>query len=565
MENLYKKKSMFDLLQERYPEIAFALTLNPFTPRQLEFQQQLLLPLDEVEVLYVFGLGHYFESLKSWLQQRKGRVLIVLEDDLGVIAAFLNHPSAKSLLECPNIYLKYVENWEVTLEELPALYPTDKVQVAAAKKYKKERAAFFKKIQLQLYRNSASFGALLSEALFAHKLFANLYPNLFHIPHSFFANRFKGAFKNIPAIICGAGPSLESAIEELKKMEHEALLIAGGSAITAFSCHQIMPHFCMALDPNFEEYKKLKESSFFEVPFLYAPRLQKDLLGTCNGPFGYMRSDTGGLAEAWFEKKIGLEGEAIGPELGREAFSVTTLAASFAYEMGCHPIIFAGVDLAFTQKRRYAQGIVEEKENRIQHDARITEQIVVRKDRHGKKVDSLVKWVMESDALSAFAKNHPDTQFINATEGGIGFSHIPYMTLQEVRKKYCQTFYDLKGQIHTQVQKINFPKEISRHLETASDELKASLKRALIIVQELKKSSKETGKMVLLQMDLEEEVAFDCFLQPVESALEKLFARYFFESPLEKKLAKWSHMEATLQSYLQTLHTQSAYCEECAN
>ncbi|HSX12253.1 MAG TPA: 6-hydroxymethylpterin diphosphokinase MptE-like protein [Rhabdochlamydiaceae bacterium] len=555
---------MLKLLQERFPEIAFALTFTSFThiPSPLQDNLELRSSIEEIEVLYLFGVGNYFKPLKEWLT-RKGRLLIILEDDLARIDAFLKTEDAALFLDCPNLVLKYVQNWETVLEELPIEYSTDRVEVAATTSYQKKRASFFKKIQLKLYRNHASIAALLSEVLYSHKLFANLYPNLLKLPISFFANRFKGMFKDIPALICGAGPSLQKDIESLRQMEQEALIFAGGSAITAFGRHQLRPHFCMALDPNQEEYERLKEASSFETPFLYAARVQKDLFQTCNGPFGYMKSDTGGLAEEWFEKRLPIEGTAIGPELGREAFSVTTLAIAFAYELGCNPIILSGVDLAFTGMQRYASGIVEKNSaKQLDHDARITDKRVMRKDRQGKKVQTLIKWIMESDCISAFAKAHPERTFINATEGGIGFSKIPYLPLEEVRKKYCTNSYDLHGKIHAQIQKSGFPKDLEEKLDAASEELAASLGRCLKLceqmVQELKKcgdSYKESGKMVVLQMDLKEESAFECFLQPLEFALQRLFARYFFDSPLERKRAEWEQMQIMVRSFLRSLST----------
>ncbi len=53
-----------------------------------------------------------------------------------------------------------------------------------------------------------------------------------------------------------------------------------------------------------------------------------------------------------------IDAEPVGPELGPEAFSVTTIAIALAVEMGCNPILLDGIDLAYTGMKRYAEGVM---------------------------------------------------------------------------------------------------------------------------------------------------------------------------------------------------------------
>ena len=82
-------------------------------------------------------------------------------------------------------------------------------------------------------------------------------------------------------------------------------------------------------------------------------------------------------------------------------------------------------------------------------------------------------------------------------------------------------------------------------------------------------SFRETGKMVLLDMDLKEESAYECFLQPIEFAIERLFSRYFPEEngeqiALEREKAKWEQLGTMMQSFLDSLnYTKSACYAEC--
>ena len=203
------------------------------------------LDLEEIEILYVYGigLGYGYFALKSWLKKATQRRVVFLEDDLGALATFFQTELAAEILEDSQVVLRFVRNWEVDAEELAQIFPCAHIAVTALPAYTKKNKAKLARIRLQLLRNSSSYHALFSEALFAHKLLTNLAPNMKRLPDAFFANKLEGKYAGVPAIICGAGPSLKSAISTLKTLENKALIIAGGSAIAALSNQGVEPPF----------------------------------------------------------------------------------------------------------------------------------------------------------------------------------------------------------------------------------------------------------------------------------------------------------------------------------
>ncbi len=584
---------MISLLMERYPEIGFLLTYNPYVPfevfvggdGQLNARRasQVLhaenvreemeawssrIAWEEIEVLYIYGLGlgHYYEPIRSWLNGLRTRSAIFIEEDLGVIDAFLKREDAAELIQHPQVHLRVLahpKQWKELLEELAQTFPSDRIACTALASYPQSR---LKKMRLELMRNSAAIHALLSDVLHGHKIFANLLPNFRRFPEAFYVNKWEGDFAGVPAIICGAGPSLGRSIDALKRLEHRALIIAGGSSLAALSRYGVQPHLGMALDPNPDEYLRLRPSQTFETPLLYGNRLLPDVFRTCNGPFGYIRSDTGGPCETYFEQQLGLEGEAIGPDLGREAFSVTTLGVALAYALGCNPIILVGVDLAYTGMHRYAEGVVDANRvtvGQMKKESRVTEQLLRRKDRQGKTVYTLVKWVMESATIGAYAKHHPERLFINATEGGIGFPGIDYRPLEKVVEEHCLTQRDLRGKIHCLIQRERLSGISSARIDELSTSLKASLGRCLQIADEMlveigrvesdPNLPLQTGRMVILELDFEEEMAFECLLQTLGPVLDRVINRYFHFSQerkalIDKQKAKWEHFKTVIRS-----------------
>ena len=527
------RESAFVHLQARFPEIAFFLSVTPLEERKIAHERlEQELSLSGIDVLYLYGLSlEAYLQLKEWLHAERQRALIILEEDLATISAFLNCENATALLSDPQVHLKWFEKMD-HLEELVHQFPTDRLEVVALPKQRPQKV---KRIRLQLLRSSSAFHALLAESLYAHKLFKNLYPNFKRLNTSFFANAMKGVFEGVHAIICGAGPSLAKAAPLLKQLQERALIIAGGSAVAALGHLGVAPHLTMALDPNHEEFLRFKPVHAFETPFLWAGRLFSDVFSTCNGPFGYVRSDTGGLVENWMEEKLGIEAEVIGPDLGKEAFSVTTLAIALATFLGCNPIILVGVDLAFTNLQSYADGVVENKEMnlaQLKKNLRSTDQLLRRRDKQGKSVYTLVKWVMEAESIGAYAENHPERLFLNATEGGISCPHVSNVPLEQIAENYCTKERDIAGLVHSIIQKN--PLQVEQ-VEEPLQELLTSLNRSRTLCEELLQEIKrvkedialplETGKMALLKSDLEQEIAFDCFLHAQSRALDFLFHR----------------------------------------
>ena len=275
-----------DQLLECYPELLFHLNYEPFDASVHSLHSENIaeeiqkfiakLNLEGVDILYVYGigLGHHFEALKGWLKEKKDRRLIFLEDELSSVHALLQSEYAEPLFFNHQVVVHFLfptKKVDAHLEEIVATYPCDRIEVVAIESYQKRKKRRFQQIRLKLLRQSAVAHAILTESLYAHKMLINLLRNIKRWHGSFFAGGLKGKFKNIPAIICGAGPSLQSSIPLLKQLEDRALIIAGGSTIAALSNQGVQPHLGIALDPNPEEFGRLKIASAFETPSFMRP------------------------------------------------------------------------------------------------------------------------------------------------------------------------------------------------------------------------------------------------------------------------------------------------------
>ncbi|GAB4186247.1 MAG: motility associated factor glycosyltransferase family protein [Simkaniaceae bacterium] len=569
-----------DAFCRRYPELAFLTNMLSFPKKKIKDHIALSETghIEDAEVIYIYGLGSgkAFSYFLPWLNRQKDRDLVIIEDDLAALHVFMNNASGKTFVEHPQFHIRFCLDkgrLEDFCDECAFSFPLSRIAIFNNKGRKKERD--FEQIKLQILRKTTIREALAKETLYYHELFKNLYPNFQLWPESFFANALQRQFPNTPAIICGAGPSLEESAPDLKKMQNKALILAGGSTISALSRMGIFPHLGFAIDPNPEEYYCLKPSTIFdEVPLLYGGRLQNRVSLLHNSPLGYLKTSTGGNAEAWLEKQVGFSQKALDHGNHAEALSVTTSAIAFAVMLGCNPIYFCGVDLAYTGLKRYSAGVKEDSTVRLEKlkkDLRAGETFIEKINPYGKKVYTLVKWIMESAWISHFTKQHPEINFYNASKAGLGFEGVPYRSL---RPLFAAPSRDYKGEIFAKTQEVKLAvskQDINAHLKTLSASLKKSYGLCLNILEEIEKEKDcdNSVHFTLYKMDLEEEEAFRILFDGLEETLTAYYQRKFrchpFMAEKEKRLQQyrvkqnvWQHLKKIMQDYLETFEKNTS-------
>jgi hypothetical protein len=514
-----KNSSTLELFLERFPKLGF---LAPtWEPSECDSERLKTADPGKAEAVYVYGIGGgapYFQ-LQGWLREKPERKLIFLEDEPGCLASFLRLEEAKEILENGQVQIELLED----VQELAEKYPIQRIEIFSLPSRTGKK---FRALRLQLLRKTALAYALHVDRLHGYQPFHNFVQNLRRLPESFYANRLKGAFQGIPAVVCGAGPSLKEAIPILRGLENKALVIAGGSTLAALSSQLVQPHFGMAIDPNLEEYRRMKNSFTFEVPLLYSTRVFPAIFQTCNGPFGYMRSGIGGVPEIWMEEELGLLDPLIGEQLSPESISVTTICVAIAQFFGCDPIYLSGVDLAYTGNKRYAEGVGGEDEvffSLLDAEKSAADRIVKRRDRNGKTVRTAIRWVMESASISHFAKKHRETRFFNTTEGGIGFKDIPFLPLGEAK---FDRSYNLRGMIQERICSAPMPPQTGAMIREKMEALKESLDRLISHLEIL--ASKKGGSKPLAELELQEEMALSFLFYDIHTLLpaEEKWSRF---------------------------------------
>lgn len=526
-----------ELLFERFPRIGFLLRDLPFSKLPKITRDWIQTKeIEQADALYIYGLGagESYLQLKEWLGSKK--TLIYIEDNSSHLAAFLHTEIATTILKDPAVHLYFLFSQEkdALTDELAQTFPVKKIEVLSSPH--KTKRKFFESFRLDLFRKTTLSEGLLLDRFYSYIPFANTVANFKRLPSSFMVNKWKDAFKGVPAILCGAGPSLKNVIPQLKTLQNKALIIAGGSAIAALTSQGVFPHLGIMVDPNQEELERCKASFGFEIPMIYHLRTKKEIFSTFNGPTGYLRSAIASVADIWLEEELGVSGPLIGEKLSNEALSVTSLSLAMAIFFGCNPITLAGVDLAYTQGKRYADGVLEH--NQIQKDTLLAEDRHIEKKGH----HTNVRWVMEASVLSAYAKRFPKVSFFNASSG-LPIPH--FKPLQEIKFSHS---YDLSGMLYSQIRKTMFSKT---QVRAVLEKLKTSLLKcqtlASILVRE-SATSQESGRMVVAQMDLEDEIAYRVLFYDTLPILSHYIKRESLEG--EPVHEKWKAFKLIVDQYI---------------
>lgn len=417
----------------------------------------------DANVVFVFGVGAGFmyEALKEWLRISPKHQLVFLEEDLRVISALLKTEKGSEILFDQQVWLYRLDAEDRILEKLTSLFIVHSSQFLVLNRY-----VIKDPLPIQKTRSRLAFLFNIKQCgteeylRFGCGYLQNFYPNVFLLPNSRPADKMYQRFKNVPAIICGAGPSLHKNLATLEKLKDRALIFAGGTAMNAVNANGFVPHFGIGIDPNPDQLTRLITNTAFEAPYFYRNRLNHDGLSLIHGDHLYVNGSVGYGITKWLEEKLDIAG----PDVS-EGCNVINFSLSIAAEMGCSPIILVGVDLAYSNEESYAPGVLNHPIHmRRDHfkTKNTSEELIVRKDIHGLPVYTLWKWVMESYWFSGYFSNHPSIQLINATEGGIGFFGIPNIPLEDVALNFLREQYDFSGLVHAEIQRCSMPPSVDR-------------------------------------------------------------------------------------------------------
>ncbi len=463
------------------------------------------LSLDEIDCALLFGVGtgEGAHQLLLWLNADPHRRLFFIEEDIALVRGWLRSDVGYSLAHHPQATLHCGELPDEAYAGLLAEEIGERrFELMASERNLKERGERFQRLKGALLLGIAGERSLRKELLSQdNPFFSHLPQNIPHLATSGLASSLFGSFQGVGAIICGAGASLNDSFAQLSLLEERALIFAGGSALTAMSRGGLLPHFGGGIDPTIQHYERSLRGDYFELPYFYRHRIHPGILEAIQGPKLYVDGAPGYPLQGWIDERLGIEGSGV-----EEGCSVTCFLASLAFRLGCSPILFVGVDLAFTGGVEYARGVDGAKNP--------AEGVIASLDVKGLPTFTAAKWLLESSWLAAFAKEHPECVWLNATGAGIGIPGVRAIDLADAGD-LLQRALPLRSLVAAELQAVARPVASPGLIAHILDEIRESAYRTEVALEVLIAEGGGSASGVVAQVELYDEPIYEHFLAPM--------------------------------------------------
>lgn len=232
------------------------------------------------------------------------------------------------------------------------------------------------------------------------------------------------ASPGMPAILVGAGPSLDDAMPALRDAQKSALIISVDTALRPLLAAGISPHLVVAVDPGEANARHLWDLPPCPETYLVT-EASVDPIG-----LEHFRGRTFLFSVSDHEPWPWLKAHGHSRGRLRAWGSVLTSAFDLALRMGCDPIVFTGADLAYTGSRPYCQGVAFEEfwrrlaEWGVPYETQWRDQLEARptveqSDVNGSPVRTASHLVAVRDWLVEQIGRESNRRFVNASGAGI--------------------------------------------------------------------------------------------------------------------------------------------------
>lgn len=443
--------------------------------------------LPDSDVLLFWGLPtQNMPSLRAWIDDKEGRRLIFVAPSVANLRAFLEGEDTVVWLQDCRMRFCCMETplqeeciatevaWRVALRRWHLFHLLPHGECFERRMKECHTAAEL------LLSDAADWGC---------GIVANLMANVAPCKNGL---SLRNAFQGIPAICCGAGPSLAKQSALLRDVGDRALIFAGGQALPLLHAEGIVPHFGGAIDPR-APVELFREALFWQTPFLLQRRMhQKN--------FALLQGDRVLFPDSHFQFEAHLSGF---ETLFDGGWTVGTFLLRCAAWMGCDPIIWVGMDLACPGGQKYAYA---------QEAPFAPEQ---------KDFWMAARWI--EGAAAAL----PERRWINATEGGVALqSPVVTASFAEVLSTLRDS-WDLVGSVHQMMQLSSEMPAFQQRLTEWPDELKqASALVHRVLLEPI---------WTLFRPLLEREAEVDLLPLPLEEKL-RLHRTLLFQTILQEHL-----------------------------
>jgi hypothetical protein len=424
-----------------------------------------------VLIVIGLGLGYVLDALE---RREAATTVIAIEPEPALLAPFMarrnwdgwTRSGRLKILTGPE-YLGARETWLAVDPTRPSI-PVLVHPVLERERHEAVRAA--RDLVSRLLAESRA--NTIAEAILGDRYEENTRANAAAIGREGDVAELTDALVGLPALVVGAGPSLDRCLSDLRLASQSLLVIAVDTALRPLLGAGVAPHVVVAANP--------RASSACHLCHLPATN---DSWLVAEGSV-----DPRGLAEFGGRTFVFHVGEhapwptfvAGGLDRGhlRAWGSVVTCATDLALTMGCTPILFAGLDLAFTGGQPYARETAYEEgwqrtapsgdgDLRAAWEADLAGEHLVREpDIAGLDTATTPHFVAFRNWIADQAVAFPDRRFINCT--GAGILHGPRIEQHSLGDALRNLPITMRGGVHEAIAPLH-PATVACDVPNAAD------------------------------------------------------------------------------------------------
>ncbi|MFR1380498.1 MAG: motility associated factor glycosyltransferase family protein, partial [Clostridium neonatale] len=377
---------------------------------------------EKILIVFGFGAGEHIKQLRKKFENNKIIVIDPIENLNKIIdeenwikndkKLFIINTKTDSVI---GKLSKHLGNYNFDYTKFVSFSPYDKIFVNEKKEF------------LVLIRNYYT-GQIVSrntQMQYYREWFKIFIHNLKYILSGESINKCKNTYKNIPAVIVSAGPSLEKNIDELKRTEGKFIVITAARTLNILLEKGIKFHFLVVVDPHKDTYNIVKHIiDKVNVPLIFYQYTNDELVKHHNGKKIYYLDDDG------ISNYLKINTDRL-----YAGGSVAHTMTDFAAYIGCDPIIYVGQDLAYTNDKSYSKFSGNLDGSRKYDDVKRSDDILIESVGGGTVRTSIV-YNLFRENMEKIISNHHNIRFINATEGGARIKGTIEMRLADAIEKY---------------------------------------------------------------------------------------------------------------------------------
>ena len=334
-----------------------------------------------------------------------------------------------------------------------------------------------------------------------------------------------GRFAGVPALVVGAGPSLDDVIPHIRKLRKRFVVICVGRALKRYvKLVKAAPDLVITGDGQ-QLVTRHFDRKPARVPVVASCFSHPEVIQGLDRVF-FMEMDAMGLPE-WLGGKLGPRGEIFA------GGNVSTAGMSLAVALGCGPVVMAGVDFSYAENgKTHAKGKPGEAvqlslpENQPYYDVPGNYRETVKTNRQ------MMHYI---DFTRDLIAHHAGTTFININNAGARIEGAQLARPEEL-ERYAGPALDAAGRIAEIYEARAQAVDVARFCESLRDDIRSlgslrvqcldaamSCNRMIMLMRRPGPDAEAVLRGTLAQLEpLDERLKSDPVMNLIESRLEKV-------------------------------------------